>query len=88
MSAEELLARSLDENADPFDQRRAHHGTRHCANGSANLIIATVAGVGYRINAQPEAGREALKQWCETPGLSVRLKLTLSYAGFSCWRVS
>ena len=35
VSAEELLARAWDENADLVHQRRAHHGL-DCANGSAN----------------------------------------------------
>ena len=43
-------------------------------------IIATVPGVGYRIDAQPDTVRgEGVHR---APGLSVRLKLTLSYAGF------
>ena len=39
-------------------------------------IIATVAGAGYRIDTGPGETVD------RAPGLSVRLKLTLSYAGF------
>ena len=44
-------------------------------------IIATVAGAGYRIDTRPD-DRARERAWIERPGLSVRLKLTLSYAGF------
>ena len=44
-------------------------------------IIATEAGVGYRIETAPGTGREETTV-DRPPGLSVRLKLTLSYAGF------
>ena len=56
--------------------------SRHCANASANPgIIATVAGAGYRIDTQSEIGSEE-ETVDRAPGWSVRLKLTLSYAGF------
>ena len=81
VSAEELLARAWDENADPFT-----NAVRITVSGLRKRlgepwIIATVAGVGYRIDAQPDAGREG-GSVDRAPGLSVRLKLTLSYAGF------
>ena len=80
VSAEELLERAWDENADPFT-----NAVRITVSGLRKRlgepwIIATVAGAGYRIDTQPDTG-----EWEETvdraPGLSVRLKLTLSYAG-------
>src|SRR5690349_14544758 len=58
VSAEELLARAWDERADPFT-----NAVRITVSGLRKRlgepwIIATVAGVGYRIDAQPETGRE------------------------------
>src|ERR671915_444853 len=58
VSAEELLARAWDENADPFT-----NAVRITVSGLRKRlgepwIIATVAGVGYRIGTQPETGRE------------------------------
>jgi len=58
VSAEDLLARAWDENADPFTNAvritvsalRKRLGEPH--------IIATVTGVGYRISAEPDTGRE------------------------------
>ena len=78
VSAEELLARAWDENADPFT-----NAVRITVSGLRKRlgepwIIATVAGVGYRIDTQPGEGGNVDR----APGLSVRLKLTLSYAGF------
>jgi two-component system, OmpR family, response regulator VanR len=56
VSAEELLARAWDENADPFT-----NAVRITVSGLRKRlgepwIIATVSGVGYRIEAQPETG--------------------------------
>ena len=81
VSAEELLARAWDENADPFT-----NAVRITVSGLRKRlgepwIIATVAGVGYRIDTQPDTEREGADV-DRAPGLSVRLKLTLSYAGF------
>jgi signal transduction histidine kinase len=81
VSAEELLERAWDENADPFT-----NAVRITVSGLRKRlgepwIIATVAGVGYRIDTQPDTGREG-ESVDRAPGLSVRLKLTLSYAGF------
>jgi two-component system, OmpR family, response regulator VanR len=58
VSAEELLARAWDENADPFT-----NAVRITVSGLRKRlgepwIIATVAGVGYRIDTQPDAGHE------------------------------
>ena len=58
VSAEELLARAWDENANPFT-----NAVRITVSGLRKRlgepwIIATVAGVGYRIDAQRESGPE------------------------------
>ena len=81
VSAEELLAQAWDENADPFT-----NAVRITVSGLRKRlgepwIIATVAGVGYRIdsNRTPSAREASVDR---APGLSVRLRLTLSYAGF------
>ena len=81
VGAEELLARAWDENADPFT-----NAVRITVSGLRKRlgepwIVATVAGVGYRIDTQPDTGREG-ETVDRAPGLSARLKLTLSYAGF------
>jgi hypothetical protein len=52
VSAEELLERAWDENADPFTNAER-------ITVSA-LRKATVTGVGYRIATQPEAGHEGV----------------------------
>src|SRR5947199_5953288 len=57
VSAEELLAQAWDENADPFT-----NAVRITVSGLRKRlgepwIIATVAGVGYRISTQPDTGR-------------------------------
>src|SRR5436190_1875994 len=58
VSTEELLARAWDENADPFT-----NAVRITVSGLRKRlgepwIIATVAGVGYRIDTQQDTGRE------------------------------
>src|SRR5205807_674110 len=58
VSAEELLKRAWDENADPFT-----NAVRITVSGLRKRlgepwIIATAAGVGYRIDAQLDTGRE------------------------------
>jgi two-component system, OmpR family, response regulator VanR len=58
VSAEELLARAWDEHADPFT-----NAVRSTASGLRKRlgepwIIATVPGVGYRIDTQPATSRE------------------------------
>jgi two-component system, OmpR family, response regulator VanR len=56
VSAEELLARAWDENADPFTNavRITVSGLRKRLGEP--LIVATVPGVGYRIDTHPETG--------------------------------
>ena len=58
VSAEDLLTRAWDENADPFTNavRITISGLRKRLGEP--WIIATVPGVGYRVGAQPDAGRE------------------------------
>ena len=58
VSAEELLERAWDENADPFTNavRITVAGLRKRLGEP--WVIATVAGVGYRIDTQPDIGRE------------------------------
>src|ERR671918_282561 len=58
VSAEELLKRAWDENADPFT-----NAVRITVSGLRKRlgepwIIATVAGVGYCVDTQPDTGRE------------------------------
>src|ERR687889_121655 len=58
VSAEELLERAWDGNADPFT-----NAVRITVSGLRKRlgepwIIATVPGAGYRIDAEPDAGRE------------------------------
>ena len=81
VSAEELLARAWDENADPFTNAVRITVSALRKRLGEPWIIATVAGVGYRIDTQPDPEREE-ETVDRAPGLSVRLKLTLSYAGF------
>ena len=58
VSAEELLARAWDENADPFTNAvRITMSALRKRLGDPG-IIATVAGVGYRIETQPDSRRE------------------------------
>src|SRR5215470_5667676 len=59
VSAEELLKRAWDENADPFTNavRITVSGLRKRLGEPA--IIATVAGVGYRIDTPSDNGRES-----------------------------
>jgi two-component system response regulator VanR len=59
VSAEELLERAWDQNADPFT-----NAVRITVSGLRKRlgepwVIATVAGAGYRIGAQPDTGPEA-----------------------------
>src|ERR671938_485249 len=58
VSAEELLARAWDENADPFTNavRITVSGLRKRLGEPS--LIATVPGAGYRIDTHPEAGGE------------------------------
>ena len=72
VSSEELLQRAWDENADPFTNAVRITVSALRKRLGEPWIIATVAGVGYRIDTRAAVNRP----------LSVRLKLTLSYAGF------
>src|SRR5216117_456300 len=57
VSAEELLARAWDENADPFTNAvRITVSALRKRLGEPG-IIATLPGAGYRIDTQPDAGR-------------------------------
>src|SRR5437762_11016114 len=63
--------------------------SRHCANASANPQSSSpwpAPGTASACNQTPCVGQETVDSgsWIvdRTPGLSVRLKLTLSYAGF------
>src|SRR5258707_12705319 len=58
VSAEELLERAWDEHADPFTNAvRITVSALRKRLGEPG-IIATVAGLGYRISTQPDTGRE------------------------------
>ena len=81
VSAEELLKRAWDQNADPFTNAVRITVSALRKRLGEPWIIATVAGAGYRIDTQPAPGARE-KTVDRAPGLSVRLKLTLSYAGF------
>jgi two-component system response regulator VanR len=58
VSAEDLLARAWDENADPFTNAVRITVSALRKRLGEPQIIATVAGVGYRIDTQPDIGRE------------------------------
>ena len=58
ISAEELLERAWDENADPFTNAVRITVSALRKRLGEPWIIATVAGVGYRIDAAPDAVRE------------------------------
>jgi two-component system response regulator VanR len=58
VSAEELLERAWDENADPFTNAVRITVSALRKRLGEPAIIATVAGAGYRISTQPETRRE------------------------------
>src|SRR5438445_12624413 len=58
VSAEDLLERAWDENADPVTNAVRITVSALRKRLGEPEIITTVAGVGYRISAQPAAGRE------------------------------
>jgi two-component system response regulator VanR len=58
VSAEELLSRAWDQNADPFSNAVRITVSALRKRLGEPWIIATVAGAGYRIDAQPDAGRQ------------------------------
>ena len=75
ISAEELLERAWDENADPFTNAVRIIVSALRKRLGEPWLIATVPGVGYRIDTAPGTGHgEAAMD--RAPGLSVRLKLT------------
>ena len=82
VSAEELLERAWDENADPFTNAVRITVSALRKRLGEPWLIATVPGVGYRIDTATGRRARAEASVDRAPGLSVRLKLTLSYAGF------
>src|SRR5271170_3754939 len=56
LSAEELLTRAWDENADPFTNAVRITVSALRKRLGEPEVIGTVAGVGYRIDAQPDTG--------------------------------
>jgi two-component system response regulator VanR len=58
VSAEELLARAWDENADPFTNAVRITVSQLRKRLGEPWIIATVSGAGYRIDTAPNPGRE------------------------------
>ena len=58
ISAEELLEQAWDENADPFTNAVRITVSALRKRLGEPWVIATVAGVGYRIDTQPDPGRE------------------------------
>jgi two-component system, OmpR family, response regulator VanR len=59
VSAEELLERAWDENADPFTNAVRITVSALRKRLGMPWLIATVLGVGYRIDAEPTTGRES-----------------------------
>ena len=82
VSAEELLERAWDENADPFTNAvRITVSSLRKRLGEPWLIL-TVPGVGYRIATDADGRMPAARMPApRRRGMSARLKLTLSYAG-------
>ena len=66
VSAEELLERAWDENADPFTNAVRITVSALRKRLGEPAIIATVAGVGYRIDTQPDAGKRGKRPWIGT----------------------
>jgi two-component system response regulator VanR len=58
VSAEELLEQAWDENADPFTNAVRITISALRKRLGEPWIITTVSGVGYRIDTEPDAGRE------------------------------
>src|SRR5919108_2000045 len=58
VSAEELLQRAWDENADPFTNAVRITVSALRKRLGEPWIVATVPGAGYRISTQPDTGRE------------------------------
>jgi two-component system, OmpR family, response regulator VanR len=62
VSAEDLLRRAWDENADPFTNAPRITVSALRKRLGEPWIIATVAGAGYRIDADPEPAREGAER--------------------------
>ena len=77
VSAEELLERAWDRERRPVHQRRAHHGL-----GTAQTARRTLDHRHRGRRRLPHRHGTGRGDVDRAPGLSVRLKLTLSYAGF------
>ena len=68
MSAEELLARAWDENADPFTNAVRITVSALRKRLGEPWIIATVPGVGYRIDTAPGRWTWARGSWIGSLG--------------------
>ena len=81
VSAEELLARAWDENADPFTNavRITVSGLRNASANPGSSPPWPASATASTLNQTPSVREKSVDR---APGLSVRLKLTLSYAGF------
>ena len=60
--SEELLERAWDEHADPFTNAVRITVSALRKRLGEPWVIATVAGVGYRIDAGPDAGRQGTER--------------------------
>ena len=69
VSAEELLERAWDENADPFTNAVRITVSALRKRLGEPWLIATVPGVGYRIDAAPGAGASGAAAMARAPGL-------------------
>jgi two-component system response regulator VanR len=82
VSAEELLKQAWDENADPFTNAVRITVSALRKRFGEPWIIATVPGIGYRIDTHQTTGpRETPMR--RVPGLSSRLTITLKHGGQS-----
>ena len=68
VSAEELLERAWDENADPLTNAVRITVSALRKRLGEPWIIATMPGVGYRIDTAPGTGREERRPWIDSPG--------------------
>nr|BFF16406.1 hypothetical protein GCM10025699_77090 [Microbacterium flavescens] len=81
VSAEQLLERAWDENADPFTNAVRITVSALRKRLGEPWVIATVPGVGYRIDVLPPRWTTAHLIVARRRGPSARLRLTLSFAG-------
>ena len=65
VSAEDLLEQAWDENADPFTNAVRITVSALRKRLGEPRVIATVAGVGYRIDTRPDTGAERGSPWIE-----------------------